>query len=313
MENRCIQGLESLPTQVCGGVLTIGNFDGVHLGHQVILQAAKTLAAAEGLAVVAMTFDPPPDLVVRPGDLPQRLLPHMQKCQLMRTAGADWVLTVKSEPAMLAMLPEEFVQKVVVDRLAPKHLVEGDDFRFGRQRKGDVQTLQQLGRRAGFTVHVVPPVTLSLAGGTNRVSSSLIRWLITGGKVDEAARCLGRDFALYGHVTSGQGHGRLLQFPTANINPAEQVIPADGVYAGWAKVAGRRYLAAISVGNKPTLGPVNERAVEAFLIDAEKDCYGMDMKLGFVARLRDQERFSDVAALQKQIAEDVSNVRRICR
>ncbi len=309
MTDRCIQGLGSLPAGARGGVLTIGNFDGVHLGHQRILRTARTIADQAGLAVVAMTFDPPPDLVIRPNDRPQRITPHWRRCELLIAAGADWVITVAPTPAMLALEPDEFVRQVVVERLAPRHIVEGHDFHFGRGRSGDVSTLRRWGERSGFSVDVVEPVMMDLADGASRISSSLIRRLVAVGNVADAARCLGREFALYAQVIPGQGHGRLLEFPTANIAPAEQVIPADGVYGGWAKIDGRRHIAAVSIGHKPTLGPVAERAVEAFLIDAEGDCYGMDMELGFVARLRDQQRFADIAALQAQIAKDVSNVR----
>lgn len=313
MDDRCIQGLEHLPPDVRGGVLTVGNFDGVHLGHQGILHTARGLADACGAAVVALTFDPPPDLVLRPTDQPQRISPHAERCRLLRAAGADWVVTLRSEPALLGMEPKAFVQDVIVSRFAPAHLVEGHNFFFGRRRRGTVQTLQELGRGAGFTVHVIEPVALDFADGPARISSSLIRRFVAAGRVADAARCLGRDFALFGTVIPGQGQGRVLQFPTANIDPSEQVVPADGIYAGWATVAGQHSAAAISIGNKPTLGPIPGRTVEAFLLDISGDCYGQPMELSFVGRLRDQQKFIAVGELQRQIAKDVERVRQLCR
>ncbi len=301
MDDRCIQGLESLPVAVRGGVLTIGNFDGVHLGHQRILATARGMADAYGTAVVVLTFDPPPDLVLRPGDVPRRITPHAERCRLLRAAGADWIVTLKSEPNLLSMGPDGFVKEIILSRFAPAHVVEGRDFFFGHQRCGTVQTLEDWGRQAGFGMHVVEAVVLDFPEGPSRISSSLIRRFITAGRVADAHRCLGREFALFGKVISGQGQGRVLTFPTANIEPSEQVVPTDGIYAGRAEVGGRHTPAAISIGNKPTLGPVPASVVEAFLLelDAGVDCYGQEMKLSFVARLRDQRKFASVEELRR--------------
>ncbi len=313
MDDRCIQGPEPLPAEARASVLTIGNFDGVHLGHQRILDTARGLADAHGVALVAVTFDPPPDLVLRPGDRPQRVSPHAERCRLLRAGGADWVVTLESQPALLDMTAEQFVQDVIVRHFAPAHLVEGHDFFFGRGRRGTVETLEAQGRRLGFAVHVVEAVTLDFPEGPQRISSSLIRRFVAAGRVADAARCLGRDFALFGTVITGHGRGRVLDFPTANIEPAEQVVPADGIYAGRAVVAGRRTAAAISIGDRPTLGPAGQRVVEAFLLDLREDCYGQQMSLGFVARLRDQQKFPGVRELREQIAKDVERVRQLCR
>jgi riboflavin kinase/FMN adenylyltransferase len=308
-----VQGLESIPESIRGCVLTIGNFDGVHLGHRRIIQCARELAGASGLAVAAMTFEPPPDLVLRPTDPPQRITPHLQKCRLLREAGVDWVITVPPEQWLLEMTPQGFIEHIIVERVAPSAIVEGRDFRFGHRRSGDVDTLVEYGRGAGFTVHVAEPVMLDLSDGRQRVSSSLVRRLVASGRVEDANRCLGRPFAICGVVTAGQGHGRLLEFPTANIAPGAQVRPGDGVYAGRAEIEGQVYLAAISVGNKPTLGPVEAVVVEAFLLDAGGDFYGRAMTLYFTARLRDQRRFEDIASLRAQIAKDTQRVRELPR
>ncbi|MCJ7544426.1 MAG: riboflavin biosynthesis protein RibF [Phycisphaerae bacterium] len=313
MDDRCIQGLEHLPAAARASVLTVGNFAGVPLGHQRILHPARGLADAHGAAVVAMTFEPPPDLVIRPTDLPQRISPHDQRCRLLRATGADWVVTLESDPTLLHMGPDEFVEEIILGKLSPSHMVEGEDFRFGLQRRGDARVLQEWGRKADFGVHVVEAVTLDFPEGPSRISSSLIRKFVTAGRVADAARCLGRDFALFGTVIPGQGQGRVLDFPTANIDPTEQVVPADGIYAGRAAVGGRGSAAAISIGHKPTLGPVPGRVVEAFLLDIREDCYGREMTLSFISRLRDQQKFSTIRELQDQIAKDVERVRQTCR
>ena len=160
-------------------------------------------------------------------------------------------------------------------------------------------------------VQAVEPVTEVIDGEAERISSTMIRRLVDEGRVEEAGRCLGRDFALFGRIEPGEGKGRLLDFPTANIDPGEQVCPADGVYAGVAEIGGRRFMAAVSIGNKPTLGPAPRRYVEAFLLDARDDYYDKEMALSFRRRLREQRRFSGMEELKARIAKDVENVRRI--
>jgi len=311
MEERCLQGLDSLPQAVRGCILTVGNFDGVHRGHRRILQTARTLAGAAGLPVVALTFEPPPDLVLRPSDPPRRITPHARKLGLLLAAGADWVVTARSDQGLLDMTPDQFIEEILVRRFAPAHVVEGPDFLFGRGRAGDVKSLQAAGKEKHFRVRIVASVRAELASGVRPVSSTLIRELVMAGGVADAAEALGRDFALYGRVVRGAGQGRVLDFPTVNLPAGEQVTPADGVYAGRATVGESSFLSAISIGTKPTLGP-GPRTIEANLIDAEGDFYHRLVELQFVARLREQRRFDGTETLRKQIAEDVQRVREIC-
>ncbi len=308
----CIDGLDSLPGGIAGCVLTIGNFDGVHLGHQRILATARELAGPHGLAVVAMTFEPPPDLVIRPADAPQRLAPQTEKCRQLLAAGADWVVTAAARPELFAMTPQEFIDRVVVGKFAPRHIVEGPNFFFGRGRSGDVNTLRQAGAAGGFEMHVVEPVTLDIGGARQRVSSTLVRDLVAQGSMPDARSCLGRPYTLYGPVVTGAGQGRLLDFPTANLAPGQQILPPDGVYAGQARFGEAVYTAAISIGTKPTLGPA-PRVIEAFLLDAHGNFYNKDMALGFLQRVRGQERFDSIESLRRQIAKDVQSVREICQ
>ena len=314
MVDRCVEGLESLPAAARSCVLTIGNFDGVHRGHRRILATSAELGQAERAPVVAMTFEPPPDLVLRPGDAPLRVVPPEVKYRLLREAQADWVVVARADRALLGLTAAEFIEQVIVRRFAPRHVVEGANFLFGRGRTGDVDTLRAAGEAAGFAVHVAEPVRAELPEGPRAVSSTLIRGLVSAGRVADAALCLGRDYALYGRVVTGEGMGGLLGFPTANLSPGEQVCPGDGVYAGRAAVAGRTYAAAISVGTRPTFsdGRAAGRSVEAFLLNAEGDFYDEEMVLSLACRLRDQERFDSAEALKDQMERDVRRVREIC-
>ncbi len=316
MENPCIDGLDDLPETVRGCVLSIGNFDGVHLGHQRILAAAGALAGGTGVKAVALTFDPPPDLVIRPDDVPQRIVPHPEKCQLLLGAGADIVVTVRTDKALLAMAPDQFIHQLVTRKFAPSCVVEGENFFFGLGRSGNVSTLREIGDKEGFAVKVLAPARVELSNGPARISSTLIRRLIADGRVEEAGQCLGRPFALYGQIVTGEARGRVLDFPTANISPGEQITPADGVYAGWATIGRRTRPAAVSIGVKPTFG-AGHRTVEAFLIGAAQgdlaSLYGKTMALSFLQILREQEKFDDAEALRAQIAKDVERVREICK
>jgi len=305
-------GMDSLPGSAQGCVLSVGNFDGVHLGHQRICATARSLADADGAGVVAITFDPLPDAVFHPDHAHQRITPVAHEARLLGEAGADHVVCLPTDKALLGMSPRQFIDEIIVARFAPRRIVEGRDFAFGAGRAGTVDLLRQAGDGAGFEVHVVDEVMMELPEGPDRISSTLIRMLLRGGRIEDANRCLGREFALYDRIVPGQGHGRILAFPTANIHPAEQIVPADGVYAGRAKIGDERFAAAVSVGRKPTFGPAEQTYVEAFLIDGEGDFYGQAMELSFVARLRDQVKFETSEALQAQIAGDVQRVREIC-
>ena len=310
-DERCITGLESLPAGVRGCVLTIGNFDGVHRGHRRIVETARELARAEGTVVAALTFEPPPDLVLRPDDAPERVVPPAVKGRLLREAGCNWVVTARTDRALLSLTPEEFVGQIIIRNFAPKHVVEGPNFYFGRKRAGNVEMLARAGAEAGFDVHVAEPVQLDLPEGREVVSSTLIRRCVAAGDVQQAALCLGREFTLYGCVVAGRGIGKVLDYPTANLSYGEQICPADGVYAGRAAIAGKQYAAAISVGNQPTFPSdrPDQPIVEAFLLNASGDFYDREIALSFQARLREQRRYESIEDLKAQIAEDVEQVR----
>jgi len=249
--------------------------------------------------------------VLRPDEPLERISSLDQRVEWLRKAGADHVVVVAPTAELLGHSAEEFLQDIVLDKLAPTHMVEGPNFFFGRERSGTIDVLREAGQTHGFDVHVVEPISLVLPEGSRRASSTLCRDLLRQGRVYDVSRCLGRAFALQGVVVEGHGRGRGLNFPTINVGAHEQMLPGDGVYAGWADLLGTRHPAAISVGTKPTFGE-NERAVEAFLLDAEGDYYGEDVRLRFFRRLRDQVRFDGEKALRTQIEKDVARVRELC-
>lgn len=301
-----------------GHVICIGNFDGVHLGHQALLRRARALAQAREAAVMAMTFEPSPMSVLRPDRAPLRLMDHATRLTALRAAGADVVTVLQPDAAMLALNPEQFVDRYIQPH-APVALVEGPDFHFGKNRSGNVAVLTELGRSRSFTVEVVPPQETTLENlHLVTISSSLIRWLLTQGRVLDAARCLGRYFSLHGQVTKGEQRGRTIAVPTANLDPQSpsfqhQQLPRDGVYAGTAVLPDgmTRYPAAISIGMKPTFGKYS-RLIEAHLLGGfAGDLYGQPITLEFVRWVREQQAFPNAAELIAQLQRDITTVRRI--
>ena len=293
-------------------MLTLGNFDGVHLGHRSILDSARALADAEGIPVAAMTFDPPPGLVLRPDAPAQRLTLPARKAELLCQCGADYAITARANMALLGLEPEDFVREILVDHFAPKHILEGNNFFYGRRRAGDVRTLRESGLKFGFTVHLAESVVTDFGDGPVLISSTLVRKLLLDGRVETAGQALGRRFEICGTVVEGMQRGRSMDYPTANVDPGPQITPADGVYAGVAQVDGNTHLAAISIGDQPTFSGT-ARTIEAFLLDTSGCFYGKTMTLGFEARLRDQAKFESPAELAEQMRKDVERVREIVR
>ena len=308
-------------------VLTLGNFDGPHLGHRAIVRRARELADAHGDRVVAITFDPPPVEVLRPGTQPPRLASRATRVAMLRGAGVDEVEIVTPTAELLSQSAERYVAQLV-ERYHPRHIVEGPDFRFGHGRGGDMQRLEALGQRHDFTAVTVPRVEATL--GDLRVvpvSSSLVRWLVGHGRVADAAVCLGRPFSLTAPVVRGEQRGRKIDVPTANLDPAAlgpYIIPTNGVYAGYATVEEAEVAearksapmnqeshlpAAISIGVKPTFGTA-ALTVEAHLLDFDGDLYGRTLTLHFIRWLRDQSPFPGLEALCQQLQRDLRATRR---
>jgi riboflavin kinase / FMN adenylyltransferase len=306
------QGLDEVPQGWGPAVVTIGVFDGVHLGHQRIVGRAIEAGAELGLPVVVMTFDPHPDEVVRPGSHPPMLCTVRRRIDLLAGLGVDAVCVVPFTLEFSRLGPDEFVRSVLAERLHARRVVLGVNFRFGHRAKGDVGLLAELGEKYDFAAEGVS----LLAEDGVAVSSSSLRAQLQEGDVEGAARGLGRPPRVEGIVVRGQRRGRALGFPTANLEtPAHTAIPADGVYAGWLAALddeGRdteRWPAAISVGTNPTFEG-KHRVVEAHALDRDDlDLYGVHVAVDFAARLREMTRFDSVEALKEQMRRDVAQAR----
>ena len=293
-----------VPPEARGGLLSVGNFDGVHRGHAAILVELKRLAEARGVPAVAVTFDPHPVAVLRPDRAPPRLTAHDRRAELLTAGGADAVVRLPVDAALLAHTAREFFDRVLVGAFAAAGVVEGGDFRFGRDRGGDISKLREWGEPRGWTVTTVGPVEVS----GEPVSSSRIRRLIAEGKVTEAHGLLGRPHRLTGTVVAGEGRGRTLGFPTANLSDLDVLAPAPGVYAGRAEVGDTSYPVALHLGPRPTFdaGPPT---AEAHLLDFAGDLYGRRLAVDLLGRVRGVRTFAGADDLKRQIADDLRAVR----
>ena len=288
--------------------LAIGVFDGVHVGHRALVRAVADRAKAEGGTSMAATFDPMPIEVLAPGAPPSALSDIDERCALLGSAGAKAVVVFRFTQEFAALAPEEFTRRLT-GAGDVRRVYCGGDFQFGRDRSGDVRLLGELGEREGFAVEIASPV---MADGSI-VSSTRIRNALLAGEVEQAARLLGRPYAVTGVVEHGDQRGRALGFPTVNLGvPPNRLLPRDGIYAVWAQASGRRVMAAASLGVRPTFG-AGQRRLEAYFLDWSGDVYGDRVKIEFVKRLRDELRFANAAELADQIAKDVDETRRSLR
>jgi riboflavin kinase / FMN adenylyltransferase len=311
------RGLDDLPGGWGRCVATIGVFDGVHLGHQELINRAVTLAGDRGIQSVLVTFDPHPSEVVRPGSHPAQLTTLHRKAELVESLGIDVFCVLPFTLELSKVPPDEFVHEILVEKLHAAAVVVGENFRFGHRAAGSVATLNQLGQRFGFAVEGAKLVTVPnhRAGEEITFSSTYIRACINAGDVTAAAAALGRPHRLEGIVVRGDRRGHELGFPTANLStPRYAAIPADGVYACRFSLRGapdRAPLpAAVSVGTNPTFSG-RERRVEAFVLDVDEDFYGQRVGVDFVAKLRDMEKFASTEALVEEMHRDVRRTREL--
>ncbi len=292
--------IASLPTLPRGAVVTVGSFDGIHLGHREVLATVMARAEAEGRAAVAVTFEPHPAAVVRPEQAPLRLTTGPERQELLAQSGLDYAIFLRFDPAMARWTPEEFVDRVVVARCQCRLLVIGPDHHFGHDRAGGEAVLRELGRSKGFDVVVVPPVEL----GGAVVSSTRIRGLLGAGDLNGAAQCLGRAYAVSGVVQRGAARGRQLGVPTANLAvPANKQLPPDGVYAVRVEWGGGEAEGMLNQGSRPTFGD-GRRLLEAHLFDFSGDLYGRTLRITWVRQLREVRKFDSMVALQEQLERD---------
>lgn len=305
-----------------GCVLTIGNFDGVHLGHQEILRTARQVAQARGAGIVVMTFEPHPVAILHPEKAPGVLTPLPLKLHLLKDFADDCIIVLEDNKRLLDLSPADFVDEFLMATIKPAAIVEGNDFNFGAHRAGDVNTLRELGERFGFEVVVVPPRQIELpTDQTLRVSSTIIRYMLESGHVAEAAVALARPYRLIGPVISGWGRGRRLGYPTLNMQKPDQIIPGDGVYAGFVELSdsmqhllhrAERVPAVFSIGQATTFGDEHPLLVEAhLLIENVGEMAGKWMAMDFVQRLRDQHKFKTPRDLVEQIGKDCHQARAV--
>jgi riboflavin kinase/FMN adenylyltransferase len=284
--------------------MSIGNFDGVHLGHQRLLQHAGELKAQHGLPVAVVTFEPHTLTVLRPGHAPPRLTTRAQKRRILEAAGVDILVELAPSRDVLDLTAEQF-WAILRDEVRPRHLVEGRSFFFGKGRAGTVEKLHQWAVGTGVTVHIMEPRKMPLLDmQVVPASSRTTRWFIGQGRVRDAAILLGRAYELEGKVVRGAARGRELGVPTANLQIDDQQVPGDGVYSGRCRVDDIVWPAAVSIGTNPTFGQ-NPRTVEAHLIGFSGDLYDRTLRLELTDWLRDQRVFAGVEALKEWIAMDV--------
>lgn len=290
--------------------LTVGNFDGVHLGHVALVEAARAaVGPSPGGRVAVLSFDPHPISVLRPDETPARLSRWDQRAQWLKEAGADHIEALVPTRDFLSQSPRAFIERIV-EAHRPAVIVEGPDFRFGARRAGSVATLVELERAFGYRTVVIEQACAALTDQSIvAASSTMIRWLLARGRVHDAQRLLGRPYELRAPVVRGDQRGRTLGFPTANLDHGDQLLPADGIYAGEGEMPdGRIYPAAISVGVKPTFHG-RQRVCEAYLIGYDGDAgvgeYGWTLSLRFHRWLRDQLMYTEVRLLIEQLHRDV--------
>ncbi|WP_051133204.1 bifunctional riboflavin kinase/FAD synthetase [Nocardia paucivorans] len=312
------RSLDDMPADWGRCVLTIGVFDGVHRGHAQLISRAVKSAAARGVPAVLMTFDPHPMEMIRPGSHPAQLTTLARRAELAEELGIDVFCVMPFTQEFMKLTPASYVHDLLVERLHVVEVVVGDNFTFGKKAAGTVQTMRELGARFGFEVD---SVTL-LGEHAVTFSSTYIRACVDAGDMHAAAEALGRPHRVEGVVVRGDGRGRTLGYPTANIAPPmHAAVPADGVYAGWFTVLdpgpvigtvtpGEPAMAAISVGTNPTFSG-RARTVEAYVLDGEADLYGQHVAVDFVERLRGMEKFDSLDELIRAMDRDVAATRRV--
>ena len=294
-------------------VITIGAYDGLHLGHQAVISDVKRRAAELGFHSAVVTFDRHPAVVVRPESAPKLLTDHDQRLELLEATGVEAAVVLPFDEEQSRESALSFIERVLVKCLATKVIVVGADFHFGRNREGNVDLLRQVGATYGFEVD--PLVLLPRADGVDEpVSSTAIRRALAGGDVEMAAAMLGRPFEARGRVVQGDQRGKLLGFPTANVEVPNRVcLPADGVYAGWYERPNRQtHPCAINLGRRPTFYEhADSSLLEAHLLDFDGDLYGEEARIRFCHFLRSERKFESIDALVAQLATDVAHTREL--
>jgi riboflavin kinase / FMN adenylyltransferase len=287
-----------------GGFVSIGNFDGVHRGHQEMARKLVSRAASCGAPAIVVTFDPHPVQLLRPELAPPPLTTLTHRAELLGRHGVTGLLALPTDRALLELTADEFFERVIVGRLGARGLVEGPNFFFGRHRAGNITTLRAMCQAREMSLDVISPVTV----GDQWVSSSVIRSLLQTGDTTDAVNLLGHPYRLSGIVGSGAQRGRTIGFPTANLIDTATLVPGPGVHAGLCEHRGSRYPAAIHIGPNPTFGE-DQLKVEIHLLDFDGDLYGQELAVDFLSRIREVRKFASVGELTSQLHQDLAEVR----
>jgi len=297
--------IQQIKTPLSRPVLTIGNFDGIHLGHQSLFQKVQERARSILGTSMVITFHPHPAMVLRPSRAPRQIVSDSAKVELIFNQGIEVILSIPFTKEFAHIPAKEFIQGILVERIGMKEIVVGYDYTFGRKREGNIHLLKEMGGKLGFQVHFHPPVTI----GTHLVSSTRVRELINSGAMEEAKLLLGRPFSLSGSVITGKGIGRsLLGIPTANLQPNEQLIPQRGVYVVRAETPQGPFFGVTNVGFNPTFSG-QFISIETYLFDFEGDLYGQTIKVFFLKRIRGERTFHGPEALKTQIYKDIDQAK----
>lgn len=301
----CIKGLSCIEGEEEKTVITVGNFDGVHLGHRFLLQKVKERAKEKGLKSLVLSFYPHPIKVLSPAQAPCELTNLYERAELILEEGIDSLVFIKFDRHFAKLSAEEFIREVIYQRLKCKHLVVGYDWRFGYRREGEIELAREMGKEFGFEVEEVQPFRIN----GHVVSSTLIRRLLHVGRLEEAALYLGRNYSIKRRVVKGDGRGSSLGFPTANLENTENLCLKEGVYA--VRVEGS-FIGVANYGRRPTFDG-NKKVLEVHILDFEGDLEGRDIRVEFLKFLREEKKFSTPQDLIRQIQEDISRVRSLFR
>ena len=301
---KIIDRLEKIPQPFKNAVITIGNFDGVHIGHQALFHEVIEKADAIGGTSIAMTFDPHPMRVLKKNDHPPLITIQEQKIELIERSGMDVLICIPFTKQFASLSAEEFIQKLLIDKIGMKAIVVGEDYAFGRNREGNLAFLKAHASELGYEV-IVTEWIKAAQNVSERISSTRIRELVMAGKVEPASKMLGRHYQIRGQVVKGRDRGgKLLGIPTANINLQDELCPKTGIYAVTVEYHNRLYRGVANIGYSPTFDD-NQFTVEVHLLDFDENIYGEKIRVNFIERIRDEKKFADISELKEQIHQDI--------
>jgi riboflavin kinase/FMN adenylyltransferase len=301
-----ITDIENLKQNISESIITLGNFDGLHLGHQALIRMVRERAKETSRTSMVVTFRPHPLKILHPDKCPPLISIYEEKIRLIEELGVDVLVKIPFTLDFAKMEPEAFVREILCRKLGAREIFVGDNYRFGRGRAGNIEMLRKLGDECGFIVRDVEQIALD----GEAISSTKIRQLLRDGEVEKAARLLGRDYAITGVVIRGDGRGRQLGFPTANIAPKHAIIPSNGVYAVRLAVRDNCYTGIANIGMRPTFDK-KTLSIEAYIFNFDEDIYGEEISAYFLKKIREEKKFSGIDELIAQIREDIRAARQV--